>query len=194
MPLNMPIKKARNNNMDGISREEATNISANQALEMQHRIEQKIATVGCQTLVGCGKTKEIENYLNGKLKSDLNDIRVIFDKMIKDISGLKNLMQFDEKDTGNRLKAAEKAVVDSEKIAKDSLFYVRANVFVTAITFLGILITIIFGYLTFLKKDSTGSDKQDRMIQALEEKIKQDRDNQNQTIGMMDKLYKRLEK
>jgi hypothetical protein len=87
---------------------------------------------------------------------------------------------------------AAACTVEARKAANDAALYIRANIFVTAITFLGILVTVVGGYFVFLEKNSEDDKNQNTMIIALQEKIKQDANNQRETITMMQKLYKKL--
>ena len=63
-----------------------------------------------------------------------------------------------------------------------------------SVAHLGILITVVtFGvnYSSKITRDTTNHDK---MIEALNEKIVQDKKNQKETIEMMEKLYNKLGK
>jgi hypothetical protein len=83
-----------------------------------------ISAFGCQTLVGCGKTKEIEARY-GKIQSDINDLGVtikksleILEGMKREISGMKSVLVFDEQDMttkmekmGTKIKKENRALI-----------------------------------------------------------------------------------
>jgi hypothetical protein len=99
--------------MSNVSREEIKNLIHETFVEK----DKMTAAFGCQTTIGCGKTKEIETYINGKLKSDLFDICTaqekvmkILEKMTSDINGMHSLMQFDETDMHNKMLTYKKEI------------------------------------------------------------------------------------
>jgi hypothetical protein len=118
--------------MSEFCREDIKNIAQGEVVELKNQI----AAIGCQTLVGCGKTKELETYINGKLKSDLTDLATaqksamgILEKMSKDISGMRSLIQFDESDL------EKKVNMMGDKIKKDSITFTAWAI--------GIIITLL---------------------------------------------------
>lgn len=62
--------------------------------EAINEYRESIRTLGCPTEIGCFKGKEITNYLEGKLKSDLNDIGEFIHKQAEVNTGM--LKKFDE--------------------------------------------------------------------------------------------------
>ena len=128
--------------MDSILTAEIKNVVNGELLEH----DKMIAAIGCQTLIGCGKTKEIEAKY-GKIQSDINDLSVNFDKFFKDtydildklkkeISGMKNLIQYDEKDMETKIVEIGKTIKkDVEKTLDRSK---KFNIWVA-----GILITML---------------------------------------------------
>jgi hypothetical protein len=87
---------------------------------------------------------------------------------------------------------ANKAAINSAKSADETRIYVRTNIFVTAITFLGILITVVTFGISYNSKIHEDTINQKKMIYALQEKITQDAANQQETVAMMKQLYDRL--
>lgn len=117
--------------MAELGREEIRNIFQGEILEYQKQITQ----VGCQTLVGCGKTKELEGRY-GKIESDLHDLSTAMKKVLditegmkKEISGVRNLVQIDEKDMGEKMEKI------GAKIKKENRALIYAG--------LGLIVTLL---------------------------------------------------
>jgi len=84
---------------------------------------------------------------------------------------------------------SSKAAADA---ADDVKRYSRASIFVTATTFVGIVITVLTLYLTIANRAKDELKNQETMIIALHDKLQQDSENQKQTVEIMEKLYKTL--
>lgn len=141
---------------------------------------------------------EIENvwsYLKSKLVSIEAGQAMLYDP--KDGIMTKVLNRVDaavkmSRDAAQCTAGASKAAEDAAKSANETRIFVRTNIFVTALTFLGILITVVSFGVSYASKLREDTHNQKAMIAALQEKITQDAANQQQTVNMLDKLYHRL--
>jgi hypothetical protein len=88
--------------------------------------------------------------------------------------------------------ASNQSADRAARAAEDTRAFVRTNIFVTAITFLGILITVVTFAVTYSSKSKEESRDAKALIAAMNEKIEQDAANQRETVGLMNKLYRKL--
>jgi len=119
------------------------------------------------------------NSKDGLLKKALDKVDMAV-KMSRDAAGC----------TTGAMEAAKAAT----GAADEARIFIRTNIFVTAITFLGILVTVVTFGINYSNKINKDTTNQDKMIHALNEKIVQDKNNQKETIEMMKQLYNRLGK
>lgn len=144
------------------------------------------------------------------LRKEMNSLRLNTEEKIKEVwswvtSHLVSIeagqkMLYDPKDgliqkALNKVEAAVKmatdaaaCTVEARKAADDAKLYIRANIFVTAVTFLGILVTVVGGYFAFIGKTRDEISNQRAMVTALQEKLKQDADNQVETVQILKDL------
>lgn len=89
---------------------------------------------------------------------------------------------------------AKEAAETAKGSVEEAKTFIRTNIFVTAATFLGIFITVVTFVVNYSSKITRDTTNQAKMIEALNEKIVQDKQNQKETIEMMKKLYNKLGK
>lgn len=140
--------------------------------------------------------KEVWSYLKSKLVSIEAGQKMLYDpkdgimtKVLNKADAAVTMARDSALCTANSKKAAE----NSETSAKEAKVYVRTNIFVTALTFLGILITVVTFGVTYTGKLTSDAENQKKMIKALNAKLVQDAANQKETVDMMEKLYKKLQ-
>ena len=89
---------------------------------------------------------------------------------------------------------AAECTAAARKAADDAKLYIRANIFVTAITFLGILVTVVGGYLAFIGKSQSEVRQGKEMVDALQKKLIQDDQNQKQLMEALSVMMHDLKK
>lgn len=141
---------------------------------------------------------ELENvwsYLKSKLVSIEAGQKMLYDPqngiMTKVLNKVEAAIKM-SRDAAMCTAEANKAAENAAKSADDTRIFVRTNIFVTAITFLGILITVVTFGVSYTEKLRDDAKAQKDMIAAMQEKITQDAANQQETVSMMKKLYDRL--
>lgn len=143
-------------------------------------------------------TKEIEevyNYISSKLVSIQTGQKLLYDPKDGILSKALSKVEVAVKmatDSAVCTTEAKKAADMSLKSAEEARDYIRTNIFVTALTFLGILLTVIGGVWYSIDRAKTDDVYQNRIVKALQDKIVQDATNQNRTEEIMNKLYKKL--
>jgi|WetSurSiteA1Bulk_404760.scaffolds.fasta_scaffold31643_2 hypothetical protein len=134
------------------------------------------------------KFEDHEVRQDSKIESYETAVQV-YSAMASDLN--KKFLDLD-RETSERQIKMELATISSAKSSEKTEKYMLASIFVTAGTFLGILVVVIGWSLTFsaqMQKENSGRQK---MIESLQDKINQDAQNQRETISMMQKLYKKL--
>lgn len=147
-----------------------------------------------------GVKEELENvwsYLKSKLVSIEAGQKMLYDpkdgimtKVLNKVDAAVKLSRDAALCTANANQAAENA----SGSAKEAKIFVRTNIFVTALTFLGILVSVVTFGVSYTGKLREDAENQKKMIAALHEKLVQDAANQKETVTMMEKLYKKLGK
>ena len=151
-------------------------------------------------------SRSLKRELNELKKETTKEIAEVYDyvssKLVSIQTGQKLL--YDPKDgiltkALNKVEVAVRMATDAavctteaRKSADESRDYIRTNIFVTALTFLGILVTVIGGVWYVMDRAKIDDVNQGKVIKALQDKIVQDAHNQERTELIMNKLYTKL--
>jgi len=147
-----------------------------------------------------GVKNEIENvwsYMKSKLVSIEAGQHMLYnskDGLLKKALDKVDMAVKMSRDAAECTTGAKEAAETAKGAADEAKTFIRTIIFVTAITFLGILITVVTFGVNYSSKITRDTTNQDKMIEALNEKIVQDKKNQKETIEMMEKLYNKLGK
>jgi len=138
---------------------------------------------------------EVYDYVSSKLVSIETGQKLLYDPkdgiLTKALSKVEVAVRM-ATDSAVCTAEAKKASERSESSSKESRDYIRTNIFVTALTFLGILVTVIGVVWYVMDRAKIDDTNQSKIIKALQDKIVQDANNQQRTEIIMNRLYSKL--
>ena len=147
---------------DGLTQSEVNGLIR----EEINKWEQKIQSLGCPTIIGCHKGKELENHIHGRLQSNINDLRATKEYTERELPSLKQrLDDFIERE----FKGVKEDMQDVKKSTRSLLYTVIGGVFVSV---------LLLGFSVWSNLDAKHADvatqlsNQQRLEQRLDELIK----------------------
>jgi hypothetical protein len=131
--------------------------------------------------------KNIWSYMKSKLVSIEQGQKLFYDDIFPKILSKVEVAVKMARD-------AALCTVEARKSADDARVYLRASIIVIVVAFIGIVGTTVWNGISQGGKLKTQVDNQGKMITALNDKLRQDADNQTETVKILEKLHKTLER